>query len=382
MKESKVLKKRLLFLVNVDWAFLSHRLPIAIEALNQGYEVHVATVVTDKLATLHSYGLIVHPLAIRRGKVGFISEVRAVWDIFKLFIKLRPHIVHLVTLKPVLFGGIVARLTGVSSVVVAIPGLGFVFMARGLKASIIRFFVGKLYRFVLGKKNLKAIFQNSSDRKIITQATGLAFSKAVMIPGSGVNLSTYAVKKLPEDIPVVAMASRLVCDKGVHEFISSARLLRQRGYSVKFVLIGEPDIESPTSVTEANMDQWRDEGVVHVLGYQKDISNLFSQTNIVVLPSYREGLPKVLVEAAACGRAVVTTDVPGCRDAIEPGKSGLLVPVKDSMALADAIQHLIDNPELCKSMGQAGRALAERKFSIETVVEAHMEIYKALGTNV
>jgi len=177
---------------------------------------------------------------------------------------------------------------------------------------------------------------------------------------------------------VVVMAARLLKDKGVFEFVEAARLLLRRGILVEMRLIGSPDLGNPTSVTQQVLDQWGNEGQVDLLGYRKDIAAQYAAANIVCLPSYREGLPKSLVEAAACGRAIVTTDVPGCRDAITPDVTGLLVPVKDSVALADAIQVLIEEPELRKKMGHAGRSLAEDAFAIEKIVEQHMCIYQEL----
>ena len=196
------------------------------------------------------------------------------------------------------------------------------------------------------------------------------------------SLSDYSSNSIPQTVPVVVMVARLLQDKGVNEFVTAAKLLKKRGVNVRFWLVGEPDIDNPASVNKSDLNIWRNEGTIDLLGFRDDIANLFAKSSIVVLPSYREGFPKALVEAAACGRAIVTTDVPGCRDAIEPEKTGLLVPVKDPIALADAIQRLIENPELCKSMGQAGRVLAERRFAIEKIVDAHFKVYKELEKNV
>jgi glycosyltransferase involved in cell wall biosynthesis len=372
-------KKKLLFLVNVDWFFLSHRLPIAIEAQHQGYEVHVVTGITDKFDVLESYGFIVHPWSIGRSSTGLAGEALTFWEIFKVFKKVQPHIVHLVTIKSVIFGGIAARLTGVPSVVAAISGLGFVFLNKGLKAAVIRSVVSGLYRLALGKRNLNVICQNVDDLKTIVKVSGISRNKVVMILGSGVELSSYRVKPLPQGTPIVVMAARLLLDKGVYDFITAARLLKKRGIVVRFLLAGEPDPGNPATITQKEFSNWDKESCIELLGYRDDIANLFSQSTVVVLPSYYgEGLPKVLVEAAACGRAVVTTDHPGCRDAVEPGKSGILVPVKDPVALADAIQHLIVDSELCQSMGLAGRSLAEREFDIERIVNAHLKIYREL----
>ena len=365
----------------MDWFFLSHRLPIAVKALNQGYEVHVATRITDKRDVLRSYGFIVHPVTMERSGTRIIGEVQTFFDILRVFNEVQPSIVHLVTIKPVLLGGIAARLTGIPAVVAAISGLGFVFLAKGRKATIIRYIVAGLYRLALGKRNLRVICQNPDDQETISQIAGLPPEKTTLIPGSGIDLSVYTLKPIPPGDAVVIMAARLLKDKGVYEFVDAARLLKQRGVNARFWLAGEPDTGNPTSIKEAEITAWRDEKILEPLGYREDIANLFTQSSIVVLPSYREGLPKVLIEAAACARAIVTTDVPGCRDSIEPGKSGLLVPVKNPTALADAIQLLIDDPQLCRSMGQAGRALAERKFAIEKIVHEHLKIYEALEAN-
>ncbi len=271
-----------------------------------------------------------------------------------------------------------ARLSGVPAMVAAISGLGTVFVDHNQTRSWMRRGVEWLYRLALGHPNAKVIFQNPDDRAALTDMGAVSNDKTALIRGSGVSLASCSIRPEPEGVPVVSFAARLLEDKGVREFVDAARLLMQRGVKARFWLAGSSDPGNLTSVSEDVLSQWSKEGVVEVLGYQSDIPNLFANSNIVVLPSYREGLPKVLIEAAACGRSVVTTDVPGCRDAIEPESTGLLVPVRDSSGLADAIQFLIENPERRKRMGVSGRALAEREFAIEKVVDAHLAIYQEL----
>jgi glycosyltransferase involved in cell wall biosynthesis len=204
-------------------------------------------------------------------------------------------------------------------------------------------------------------------------------SKTTVIPGSGVELEAYPHVAEPEAVPVAIFAARLLRDKGVFEFIEAAAILRSRGVEARFLLVGSPDSGNPASVTVDELERFKREGVVEVMGYRQDIAELFANSNIVVLPSYYgEGLPKVLIEAAACGRAVVTTDHPGCRDAIEPGRSGILVPVRDARTLADALQTLIEDASLRHQYGKAGRALAERLFSVNHVIDAHLNIYRQL----
>lgn len=370
--------RRLLFVVNVDWAFLSHRLPIALEAQRQGYQVHIATGLTDRLDELKGHGFTVHPLVLDRSSAGLGNAWRTMMQLWQVFRAVRPDVVHLVTIKPVLMGGLVARLTRVPAVVAAVPGLGFVFMARGAKAAVRRWLVEALYPMALGHHNAKVIFQNQDDRVTLAKLAYLPDAKVAMIRGSGVDLAQYAHTPLPPGVPVVLLAARLLVDKGVREFVHAARLLKRQGATVRFCLVGAVDPANPASLTDAELAQWADEGVVELWGHRSDMPEVLRAAHVVVLPSYREGLPKVLLEAAACGRAVVTTDVPGCRDAIDPGVTGMLVPVRNAAALADAIQGLINDPARCRSMGDAGRALAESAFDVRKVVAAHLRIYQKL----
>jgi len=367
-----------MLLVNRDWAFLSHRLAIALEAKAQGYEVHLAVGITDKLDELLSYGFIVHPLTIERDDVGLFKELKTFLQILAVFKKVRPDLVHLVTIKPVLYGGIAARMAGLPAVVAAVPGLGISFISSGLRAYLRYQAIANLYRIAFNKKNMKVIFQNPDDAECLKTMTRLEPNKIALIRGSGVNLEHYIHTPLPEGIPVVVMAARLLANKGVREFVEAARLLKQRGVVARFCLVGAPDAAVSTSILDSELEAWEKEKVVEVIGYRSDIASVFSEAHSVVLPSYREGLPKVLIEAAACGRAVITTDVPGCRDAIEPGVSGLLVPPREVEALADAMRLLIEDRSKCEAMGAAGRLLAEREFDIKRVVASHLDIYKEL----
>ena len=371
--------EKILFVVNVDWFFLSHRLPIALEAQRQGYQVHIATGLTDKLDELQRHGLVVHPLALDRSSAGLGNAWRTMVELWKVFRAVRPDVVHLVTIKPVLLGGLVVRMAGVPAVVVAVSGLGFVFIARGATAVVRRWLVGALYRLALGHRNLKVIFQNPDDQAGLSKLAHLPDSKVEMIRGSGVDLTQYGHTPLPLGVPVVLLAARLLADKGVREFVEAARLLKQQGVSARFCLVGTVDPANPTSLTDAELAQLASEGVVELWGHRSDMPRVLAAAQVVVLPSYYgEGLPKVLIEAAACGRAVVTTDHPGCRDAIDPGVTGVLVPVRNAEALADALKGLINDPARCQAMGNAGRALAESAFDVRQVVAAHLRIYQEL----
>lgn len=373
------MKPKLCMVINVDWFFLTHRLPIALAAAKQGYEVHIACGITDREQELRAYGFHLHPLIMARGRTSPRHEIKTFIEIVQLFKKLKPDVVHLVTIKPVLFGGIAARLAGVNGVVAAISGLGFTYVAKGWKASLKRKLAGCLYRLALGKENLRVIFQNPNDHDILTKITGLPAQKAILLHGSGVDLGMFIPQPLPAGTPRVVMACRLIADKGVWEFIAAARLLRERNVAVEMCLAGAIDPDNPVSLTEADLTKIKSEGVVTLLGNRSDMAQVFTQAHIAALPSYYgEGLPKVLIEAAACGRAVVTTDMPGCRDAIAPGVTGLLIPPRDAKALADAIEQLVRHPEQCAAFGVAGRIFAEQRFDVRQVVEKHLEAYAAL----
>ncbi len=374
-----MMTERLIIVVNCPAFFLSHRLPIALAAQKAGYEVHIATGPGSAVSKILNAGLIHHPLPLSRSGMNLILELRALLALFRLFRKLQPSIAHLVTIKPVLYGGIAARLAGIHGVVAAVSGLGFIFLASGFKAAIISYLVARMYRFALGKQNLKVIFQNSEDCKTLSEIAGLRHDKVVMINGSGVDLSEYPFTPPPKGMPIVVMAARLLRDKGICEFMEAAKLLKSRGVTARFWLAGDIDSSNPASLNEEELESWRKAEIVELLGHRQDIPRVFSQASIVVLPSYyREGLPKVLIEAAACGRAVVTTDMPGCRDAIEPEVTGLLVPPRDPVALADAIQRLLLDADLREQMARSARQLAEREFSVEKVVSTHLSIYREL----
>jgi len=372
--------KKILFVVNTPEFFLSHRLPLALAAKSKGWEVTIASGSGLAIGKIKELGFTHYEVPIARSGQNPFTELWTLLCIVRLFRCMRPDLVHLITIKPVLYGGIAARLAAVRSVVAAISGLGTVFHSSTERGGFRLELVKKMYRAAFKQSQLRVIFQNPSDRDALLRAQALKIDEARMITGSGVDLEEYPVVPEPEGRPVVVMAARLLRDKGVFEFVRAAEILKnERGVDVDFRLIGSPDPGNPTSATEEDLVNWKQGNDVTLLGYRSDIADQYGAANIVCLPSYYgEGLPKSLVEAAACGRAVVTTDHPGCRDAIKPGESGVLVPVKDPVALADAIQSLLEDSGLRMQMGRSGRELAEKEFAIEKIVDQHMQIYRDL----
>ncbi|MFA4913606.1 MAG: glycosyltransferase family 4 protein [Burkholderiaceae bacterium] len=370
---------RLLFVVNNPDFFLSHRAGLARAAQRAGYDVHLATMPGERVATIQAMGITHHALRMTRSGTHPLQELRTLIELYRLFRRVRPDVVHLVTIKPVLYGGIAARLARVPGLVAAISGLGFVFMREGARGTIVRRVVATLYRWALGHRHSRVVFQNAADRDTLAALGAVRADQVVMIRGAGVDLALFDGSPEPSSPPVVVtMAARLLRDKGVVEFVQAARLLRERGVAVRMQLAGAPDEGNPASLQADDVRAWQQEGVVACLGERGDIAEIYAQSHIVALPSYREGLPKSLLEAAAAGRVVVTTDVPGCRDAIDPDETGVLVPVRDAVALADAIERLAHDAGKRRQMGAAGRALALRAFDVADVERTHVAIYDAL----
>jgi glycosyltransferase involved in cell wall biosynthesis len=372
-------RKRLVYAINNPAFFLSHRLPLALAARDAGYDVHVATMDGPSVPRILSLGFQHHVIPMSRSGRNPIREFRSLLAFRRLFLDLRPTIVHAVTIKPLLYGGIAARLARVPAFIGAVSGLGFVFTSGNAAHNLVRWAATQLYRLALGHPRSRVIFQNDGDRDTLQRAGAVRPGQVVMIRGSGVDLNEFMTVPEPDGAPVALMVSRVLNDKGVNEFVEAARLTHGHPSGLRWVLAGSPDPGNPASVSAETFESWKREGVVECLGERTDIAELYQQSHIAVLPSYREGLPKSLVEAAACGRAVVTTDVPGCRDAIEPGVTGVLVPAKDAVALAQAVVQLAEDAGLRQQMGQAGRRLAEQAFDIRLIQQAHVRLYDELS---
>jgi glycosyltransferase involved in cell wall biosynthesis len=374
-------KKTILFLVNDLGYFLSHRLPVAQAAASKGYEVSIGYGELGGVApeVLSRLGFPTYVIRMERGGTNLLQEFFSFYDFSRLLRILRPDLVHLVTIKPYLYGGLAARLTRVPSVVSAVAGLGNVFVPINWRSRLRRMLLYPIFRFAFGHPNQRVIVQNRDDAKVLVTWGVLQEQKIRLIRGSGVDVSAFTQLKERNGTPTVCFAARLLRDKGVFDFVAAARLLRARGVNALFWLAGDTDTKNSTGLTKSEIRALRDEGVVVVLGYQKNIPDLYSNAHIVCLPSfYGEGLPKALIEAAAASRAVVTTDHPGCRDAVVPNKSGLLVPTRNPEKLADALQWLIERPAERVAMGKVGRSLAEIEFAIDRIVQKHMEIYDEL----
>ena len=370
---------RLLFLLNDAPFFVSHRLPLAARARAAGFDVHVAVPHDDAaVATISAAGITCHDVPLRRGGRGLVGELRLLGAYWRLVGALRPDLLHAVTMKPVLYGGFVARLRRVPAVVHAVTGLGYLFLIDGAAAALQRTLVLALYRFALGHRNVRAIFQNPDDLALFTAQRVVRPGTDVMIRGCGVDLDRYpAAPELPEPV-VVLFPARIIGDKGVREFVNAARLLRERGSDAIFRIAGRLDPDNPTDVGAETVRRWQSEGWIEWHGFLADMAAAFAACHVVCLPSYREGLPRVLIEAAASARPIVTTDVPGCREVVADGDNGFLVPARDAAAVAEALARLIDDADLRRRMGTAARRRAAAEFSESLFVEQSVAAWRAV----
>ena len=367
---------RLLFVDNLAEHFCSHRLPLACAAQAAGWTVAVATPPSPAVARIVAAGLRHHPCPIDRRGLDPRADLATMEALRRLFVAERPDLVHLRTIKPVIWGGIAARLAGVPAVVALIAGLGYAFLAQGVRASLMQTLLPPLYRLALGHRHLRAVFQNEDDRARFLTMGVIGGRRAVLIRGSGVDARIFAPQPEPEGTPVVMFPARLLWDKGLAEFVAAARRLRAAGCVARFVLVGDVDAGNRSSANAGEVEAWVRAGDVEWWGQRSDMPAVYAQARVVCMPSYWEGLSKSLLEAAACARAIVTTDTPGCRDAVEHGRTGLLVPPRDSVALATALAALLADPARCRTMGTRGRERILAGFSEEQVVAETLAVYR------
>jgi len=379
--------QRILYVVNEAHFFLSHREPIARAMRERGFEVHVAAPGDHvwapdgfAVADLEAHGFRFHEIPLNRRGLNPLEDARTFLALCGLYRRLRPALVHHLTIKPVLYGGIAARLTGVPAMVSAITGRGHVFSGRGPLVAALRAAALVGYRIATRHRNCRIVVQNPEDAEALVSAGAAPADRMTLIRGAGVAADRFvATPECQDGPPVVVLPARLIWEKGIGELVAAARLLQAECVPARFALIGKTHPSNPRAVPQVLLEQWHAEGLVEWWGRREDMPEVFRQVHVVCLPStYGEGIPKVLIEAAAAGRPVVTTDIPGCRDIVRDGANGLLVPPGDVPALAAALRRLLTDPDLRRRMGSAGRAVFEADFTEEQVVARTLEIYDAL----
>jgi len=369
--------KTILFLVSEDWYFCSHRLPIARAARDAGARVMVACRVKDHADVIRGEGFHLYPITLNRSGRNPLADLASILELRALYMETMPDLVHQVALKPVLYGSIAAWMTGVPKVVNAMAGLGFLFISTGLFARLVRPIVATMFRLLLNKQNTRLIVQNPDDRALFANAVGVAPENIVVIRGSGVDVDRYTPAPEPAGPVAAACVSRMLWDKGIGELVDAARILKNRETSVVVRLVGPTD-DNPAAIPQDTLDRWQKEGVVEVCGPTTDIGAVYAESHIAVLPSYREGLPKSLLEAAACGRPMVATDVPGCREVCRDGETGLLVPAQDAEKLAHALGWLAEDSAARRRFGAAARHAAETEFAETVIVGETLALYREM----
>ncbi|TKB69971.1 MAG: glycosyltransferase family 4 protein [Nitrospira sp.] len=369
---------RLLYLITEDWYFWSHRLDLARAAREAGYEVIVATRVTDHGERIRGEGFQLEPLEMVRRSRNPFREVMAIASLVWLYRRVRPDVVHHVAMKPILYGSLAAWCTRVPSVINAFAGLGYAFMDE--RNGLLRWCVKTAFRSVLRLSHSVVLVQNQDDQDRLVGEGVVPASQMRVIAGSGIDIAAYSMQPQTSGIPVVVLPGRMLWDKGVGEFVEAARQLKQKGVHVRFILVGRRDEHNPAAIPEICLKEWVQEGVVEWWGHREDMPAVYAAAMLVVLPSYREGLPKVLLEAAACGKAIVATDVPGCREIVRDRFNGLLVASKDSTALAAAMEELLSDQALREVMGQRSRTRVLAEWSSPRITEQVLGLYRDMVT--
>lgn len=370
------MNKKIIFLVNVDWFFISHRLPIALAAIERGFDVYLLTEITDKKLILESTGIKVIRIPFKRSGLNIIKEISTLYFILKAYLQIRPDIVHHITIKPVIYGSIASFFVNTRNVINAISGLGYIF--SNSENSVLKRILIQVFRCIFRNLNLNFIFQNKDDLDLFLTLGIIKSNENVhIIKGSGVDLDKFCYSPAPlGEKLVILFPARILWDKGVRELKIATDLLKNNyGTKIQFLIAGMIDMENKSAVPYSYILNWADGEYVKYLGFQEDMIDLYRKCDLVILPSYREGIPKALIEASASGRAIITTDSVGCRDCVDEGFNGLKVKSKSYEGIVNAIVYLEERRDLILLMGSNSRLKAEKEFDLKSVISLHLDLY-------
>ncbi len=374
------MQKKLLIVVNVDWFFISHRLVIAEEAVKQNWDVYVACTDTGRSQEITKKGISFINLPISRSGMNPIEELKTLKHLLKIYKKIKPDVVHQITMKPVVYGSVVAKLLKIKGVVNAISGLGYNFTAerRTFTSKIIL----KLMKYAFNRNQVAIIFQNEDDENELKLLGAVnKRNEIVRIKGSGVDLNNFSFSDFPSFTKIkILFPARMLWDKGVKELQEATELLKPKYIDkIQFILCGMADKDNKAGVTEEYLNNWSDGEFVNWIGFEENMVDVYKNSHIVVLPSYREGMPKSLLEACSVGRPIITTNASGCKECVDEGNNGFKVPVGSSKKLAEAIEKLINDETLIRKMSVQSRKKAEKEFDVKAVVSTHIDIYNKIG---
>ena len=369
---------KIILFANTDWYLYNFRLKLAETLDLAGNDLLLVSPAGNFSGRLQAAGYKWEEIELTRSGTNPFNEIRAIIQLTRLYKRERPDLVHHFTSKCVVYGSIAAKLAGIDRVINSVTGMGYVFTKKNLTTFLLKPFITFFYKITL--INSRVIFQNQQDMDYFTDHNLVKVSKAALIPSSGVDIDKFYPTPIQTDDPLVVLPARMLWDKGVREFVEAARLLKEKCIKARFALVGSPDQGNPSSIPAEQLKQWSTSGVIENWGWQEDMVSVYQKASVVCLPSYREGLAKGLIEAAACGRALVASDIPGCREVIVDGVNGFLVPPKQVVPLADAIEKIILDKRLMARMGNESRKIAENNFSAEKINRETIFEYNKLIT--
>lgn len=362
---------KVILFANTDWYLYNFRLPLAQALQERGDEVLLLSPAGPYVERLRAAGFRWQEFSLDRKGTNPLVDGLALLKLWRLYRREKPDLVHHFTIKCVLYGSMAAWLAGVKITVNAITGLGYAFTGN---RKWLRIMVSNLYRLLL--RGTWVIFQNPDDQSAFVQKGLVDPARSVLIRGSGVDTIRFQPSPEPEGIPLVILPARMLWEKGIGEFVEAASILKECGVEARFALVGDTDTGNAFAVPTEKLQEWKEKKLVEWWGWQDDMTGIYAQAHIVCLPSYYgEGIPKTLIEAAACGRPLVAADMPGSREIVRNRENGLLVPPRSGQAVADALQVLIRDPELRKEMGQKGRQIAVGEFDLQHVLRNTLEFY-------
>jgi glycosyltransferase involved in cell wall biosynthesis len=371
-------RPRILFLVTEDWYFCLHWIGLAQAARDAGFEVSLAMRVQEHGPEIRRQGFKLFSINLLRRSVNPIREFLAVVELARLYRAEKPDLVYHVAVKPILYGSIAARLAGIPFVMNVFAGLGYAYASEELRARLLRLCLKFGLSAACRSAGSIAVFQNDEDQAELVGDHIVRQSQTRIIRGTGVDTDRFRPTSEESQEPIILLPCRMLWDKGVGEFVEAARLVGRMKSRARFVLVGRCDEENPASIQPEQLHQWQEQEVIEWWGHRSDMPAVFGNAAVVVLPSYREGLPVSLLEAGACGKPIIATDVPGCREVVRHRVNGLLIPPKNAIALADAIVLLLENPELRHELGCRGREIVVKEFSSTIVIRQTLALYHEL----
>tara|TARA_B110000008_G_scaffold279902_1_gene329472 strand:+ start:1050 stop:2177 length:1128 start_codon:yes stop_codon:yes gene_type:complete len=372
--------KKILYLINDASFFISHRLPTALSAIKNDYQVHVVSNMNDNKSYLETLGFICHDVNFRRSSMNILYELKIIFKIFSIFRKIEPDLYCHETIKPVLYGTLVSKFLPKKPIVNTITGLGYLFISQKKIHIFFQRVLLLVYRVIFSSKIVYTIFENKDDANLFIDFKVVNNRNIIIIRGAGVDIEKIKPSKSKTKRISIVLVARMLWDKGIGEFVEAARVVKAN-YDVSFVLVGGEDIENPKGISKKILKEWADEGIVDWKGFSTEVDRILNDADIACLPSYREGLPKFLIEAAAAGLPIVTTDVPGCREVVKNNVNGIIVPPKNSKLLSEALIKLIKDNQARHKMGLQSRKFAEEEFSLSLIIKETLGFYKKILKN-